>query len=193
MKTTRHVRRHAILIAVVTAALLAGFGPPSDAAGQDTNKEAQTPQSGQSSAVETRSASCRCGQLNFTYEGPDPERITMCHCNSCQLRTGTAFSMQARFPREKVKIEGTSTKWTFPSDSTKHTCDNGGATYHFCPVCGTTVYWDIATSPDFVGLAIGTLFDPSFPPPKISGYEKYAHPWAMEPADLPIMRLELAE
>ena len=148
----------------------------------------------QDSSIKTHKASCRCGKLTVTYKGPDPERITLCHCNSCQKRTGTAFSIQARLPRENVKIEGKSTTWTFPDDSGEHgtfrSCDSAGVTYHFCPVCGTTVYWDIAPAPDVIGLAIGTLADPAFPPPKISGFEAYGHPWAMKAADLPIKRLE---
>jgi hypothetical protein len=190
-------------IAVIAAGLLTVFGPKDAAAAQETQKETQTPNGGktrdadpkseQGSAIKTRKASCRCGQLNVTYKGPDPERITLCHCNSCQLRTGTAFSIQGRFPRAKVKIAGKSTKWAFPSDSKKQVCDSVGAAYHFCPVCGTTVYWDIAPAPDLIGIAIGTFFDPAFPPPKISGFEKYAHPWAMQAADLPIIRLKLAE
>ena len=189
-------------IAVIAAALFTVCGPKDDVAAQETKKETQTPDSAKTradlkseegSAIKTRKASCRCGKLSVTYKGPDPERITLCHCNSCQLRTGTAFSIQGRFPRGKVKIEGKSTKWTFPSDSKKQVCDSGGATYHFCPVCGTTVYWDIAAAPDVIGIAIGTLTDPTFPPPKISGFEAYGHPWAMKAADLPIMRLKLAE
>jgi hypothetical protein len=203
MKTTQSTFLHAMLIAVIAAVLLTVGGPRDNAGAQETKKETQTakaektraddPKSEKGSAIKTRKASCRCGQLSVTYKGPDPKRITLCHCNSCQLRTGAAFSIQGRFPRGKLKIEGKSTKWTFPSDKKKQTCDNGGATYHFCPVCGTTVYWDIATSPDFVGMAIGTFFDPTFPPPKISGFEKFGHPWAMRAADLPIQRLKLAE
>jgi len=206
MKTTQHTCLYAMLIAVMAASLLTVCGPKDDAAAQETKKETQTPDSAktradlkseQGSAIKTRKASCRCGKLSVTYKGPDPERITLCHCNSCQLRTGTMFSVQGRFPRGKVKIEGKSTKWTFPSDSGKRvtyrSCDSGGATYHFCPVCGTTVYWDIAAAPDVIGIAIGTLTDPTFPPPKISGFESYGHPWAMKAADLPIKRLKLAE
>ena len=94
-------------------------------------------------------------------------------------------------------MEGKSTTWKFPDDKKKpvtcKSCDSGGATYHFCPVCGTTVYWDIAAAPDVIGIAIGTLTDPTFPPPMISGFEAYGHPWAMKAADLPIIRLEYAE
>ena len=35
--------------------------------------------------------------------------------------------------------------------------------------------------------------DPTFPPPKISGFESYGHPWAMKAADLPMIRLKYAE
>ena len=65
----------------------------------------------------TRKASCNCGQLSVTYEGPDPERISLCQCNECQKRTGSVLSVQARLPIEHVTIEGQSTTWTFPSDS----------------------------------------------------------------------------
>jgi len=145
----------------------------------------------------THKASCRCGNLTATYEGPVPERRTLCHCNSCQSRTGTAFSIQARFPREKVKIEGESTTWTFPNEDgqevTYRSCDSGGATYHFCPTCGTTVYWDIAAAPEVVGIALGTLTDPTFPAPVISAFEAYGHPWAMTAAGLENIRLEYDE
>ena len=186
-----------MLVALVVVALLAGCGP------DESGREPPAPESAdadltsdQGTAVKTRTASCRCGKLSATYKGPDPRRITLCHCNSCQRRTGTVFSVQARFPREAVEIKGESTTWTFPGDAepvTYRSCDSGGATYHFCPVCGSTVYWDIAAAPEFIGIAIGTLADPAFPAPKISGFEAYGHPWAMEPAKLPILRLEYAE
>jgi len=147
--------------------------------------------------IRTHKASCRCGNLTATYEGPVPERRTLCHCNSCQLRTGTAFSIQARFPREKVTIKGESSTWTFPNEEgpevTYRSCDSGGATYHFCLTCGTTVYWDITSAPNIVGIAIGTLTDPTFPAPIISAFEAYGHPWAMTAAEVDAIRLEYDE
>jgi hypothetical protein len=138
----------------------------------------------------TRKASCNCGKLSVTYEGPDPERISLCSCNQCQRRTGSVFSVQARLPIEKVMIEGQSTKWTFPSDSGKpatfRSCDSGGVIYHFCPECGSTVYWEISVAPAFLGVAIGAFTDPTFPPPMISGFEEYRFPWAMNVAALPM-------
>ena len=138
----------------------------------------------------TRKASCNCGKLSVTYEGPDPERISLCQCYECKKRTGTVLSVQTRIPREQVTIEGQSTTWSFPIEGaepvTFRSCDSGGATYHFCPECGSTVYWDISIAPDVIGVAVGAFADPTFPPPMISGFEAYGHPWAMNPSGLPI-------
>ncbi|HEY7599398.1 MAG TPA: GFA family protein, partial [Candidatus Limnocylindrales bacterium] len=59
----------------------------------------------------TRRAACSCGQLSLEIEG-EPVRISMCHCFECQRRTGAVLSNQARFPRERVSVSGTSTAWT---------------------------------------------------------------------------------
>jgi hypothetical protein len=34
----------------------------------------------------TRKASCNCGQLSVTYDGSDPERVSLCQCYECQRR-----------------------------------------------------------------------------------------------------------
>jgi hypothetical protein len=48
------------------------------------------------------------------------------------------------------------------------------------------VYWELATAPDVIGVAVGAFTDPTFPPPMISGFEAYGHPWAMTASDLPM-------
>jgi hypothetical protein len=148
---------------------------------------AQTPTA---DSIKTRKASCSCGELTLTYEGPDPERRSLCNCKNCQLRTGSAFSIQARLPRKLVKIEGKSTAWTFPIAGAKpvtyRSCDSEGITYHFCPVCGSTVYWEMVVDPNIFGVAVGSFTDPMFPPPMISGFEEYRFPWAMNVAALPM-------
>lgn len=39
-------------------------------------------------------------------------RISICHCHACQKRTGSAFGVQARFPKDQVVIAGASTAFT---------------------------------------------------------------------------------
>ena len=97
--------------------------------------------------VVTRKASCNCGQLVVTVNGPDPERISLCHCKLCQKQSGSVFAVQARFPREQVTIEGKSTAWKLTLEEANLTeyrnCISlgGGGTFHFCPVCGSTVWY----------------------------------------------------
>jgi hypothetical protein len=129
-----------------------------------------------------RHASCSCGQLNLTVEG-EPVRIAMCHCLECQRRTGAVISNQARFHREQITITGKSTEW-------KRTADSGNVlTYSFCPVCGSTVYWDNTGFPDVIAVAIGAFADPSFPPPTISVWEECRHSWVPLSSDQAIKRM----
>ena len=160
---------------------------------------ASDPQSAQGSEIKTRTASCNCGQLRVTTKGPDPDRVVMCNCFLCQRQTGSPFSVQARFPNEQVKIEGKSTAWKFPIDGAKpttyRTCAGSDGitdsaadvvTSHFCPVCGSTVYYFRKSDPARTGVRVGAFADPTFPPPMGSGFEEYAHPWTMKLADLPM-------
>jgi hypothetical protein len=59
----------------------------------------------------TRRAECSCGQLSATCSG-EPVRVSVCHCLACKRRTGSAFSFNARFPEDKVSIEGRSAEFT---------------------------------------------------------------------------------
>jgi hypothetical protein len=141
--------------------------------------------------TKTRTASCVCGRLTVTVVGPDPERVSMCYCHLCQKQTGSAFSEQATFPKEQVTIKGKSTAFKFPpSDGvtavTGRTCARSGVTTYFCPVCGSTVYYVLADTPDNIGVKAGTFADSTFPAPMISGFEEYKSPWAMNVSALPM-------
>ena len=161
---------------------------------------AQTPATASKSepgAVKTRTASCNCGQLRVTCKGPDPDRVVMCNCFLCQKQTGSPFSVQARFPNEQVKIEGKSTAWKFDGATPLpyRTCSSSNGitnsppdvvTSHFCPVCGSTVYYFRKSDPARTGVRVGAFADPTFPPPMASGLEEYQHPWVMNIAALPM-------
>jgi hypothetical protein len=151
---------------------------------------AAVPKSAESSEIKTRVASCNCGQLTVTTKGPDPDRVVMCNCFLCQKQTGSPFSLQARFPNDQVTIKGKSKAWVFPIEGAKptpyRTCagsdgiTNSAAdvvTSHFCPVCGSTVYYFRKSDPARTGVRVGAFADPTFPPPMGSGFEEYAHPW----------------
>jgi hypothetical protein len=122
----------------------------------------------------TRHAACSCGQLRVVCEG-EPVRISMCHCLECQRRTGSVFGTQARYARAQVRMEGRSTGYERRGDT------GATLTFHFCPVCGSTVHWWISDMPDIVAVAVGAFADPGFPPPRRSVYESRRHGWVVVP------------
>src|SRR5262249_35380439 len=74
-------------------------------------------------------------------------------------RTGAVISNQARFRREQVTFAGKATAWM-------RTAESGNVlTFHFCPTCGSTVYWEGEGFPGYVAVAIGSFADPNFPAP----------------------------
>jgi hypothetical protein len=190
---TNYSRRDALAVAVLAMI---------DAAMASTSAQAQTPAPGsgkapagkpkaaQGSAVKTRKASCTCGQLTLTTVGPDPEQVSLCHCKNCQKQTGSAFSIQATCPKEQVTIGGKSAAWKFPVAGAKpvayRNCSRTGVTFHFCPTCGSTVYYVLDETPNNIGIKVGTFTDPTFPAPNISGFEEYRLPWSMNVAALPM-------
>ncbi|HSX22667.1 MAG TPA: GFA family protein, partial [Gaiellaceae bacterium] len=90
-----------------------------------------------------RVASCSCGQLRAIVDG-DPIRVSVCHCLACQQRTGSVFGTQARFAAEQVTVEGRHTDYLRISDEGEE------RTFHFCPDCGATVFYDAPFMPGMV-------------------------------------------
>lgn len=123
-----------------------------------------------------RLASCSCGQLTAEVKG-EPVRVSICHCLACQRRTGSVFGEQARFPRENVAISGVSTEYVRVRD------EGSKARFHFCPSCGSTVYYEAEGLEAFVAIPVGAFADPSFPSPRVSVYESRKHPWVVLPPD----------
>jgi hypothetical protein len=117
-----------------------------------------------------RAASCSCGQLTVTTTG-EPVRISVCHCLACQRRTGSAFGVQARFPREAATATGRGTRYVRTAESGKT------VTSTFCPNCGATVYYELELVPGFIGIPVGAFADPSFTTPQVSICEEHRHSW----------------
>ncbi|MEX0590771.1 MAG: GFA family protein [Xanthobacteraceae bacterium] len=106
--------------------------------------------------MKTRVASCACGQLSVSCDG-DPLTVSLCHCLACQRRTGSIYGIAAFFACSDVKVAGEASDYSRPSDSGQP------VTFHFCPRCGSTVFWEPARNPDLVAVAVGAFGDPSFP------------------------------
>ncbi|OIJ41366.1 GFA family protein [Massilia timonae] len=121
-----------------------------------------------------RMAQCSCGRVTAEVSG-DPVRISICHCLNCQRRSGSVFAAQARLARDQVVVSGTSTGFALAGD------EGSRAHFHFCPICGATVYFQTEGAEDTIAIPIGAFADPLFPGPTVSVYEERMHAWAVPP------------
>ena len=103
-----------------------------------------------------RIGQCHCGLLRVITDG-EPTRVYVCHCKSCQRRTGTAFHYGATFLKERVRLDGE-----------RRIFERGAHTgyrirFHFCPNCGSTVYWEGDRNPRVCGVGLARLKWERFP------------------------------
>ena len=124
-----------------------------------------------------RVARCCCGSLEAKVEG-EPAVISLCHCIECQRRTGSPFGVGAYYEAAQVTICG-------PSSVYERHVEDRWLRFHFCPTCGSTVYWQTANHPGRTGIAAGAFADPHFPKPVRSVFERSRHDWVLMPDDVP--------
>jgi hypothetical protein len=128
-----------------------------------------------------RQAECHCGQLKVIATG-EPERVYLCHCEACRRRTGTAFHFGATYLKERVQLEGERKVFARDADSGYR------IRFHFCPHCGSNLYWEGDRNPAVCGVAVGAFDVDAFPPPSDSIWEESIYPWLGLPPEIPHYR-----
>ena len=118
-----------------------------------------------------RTACCHCGSLRATVGG-EPTVVNVCHCKACQRRTGAVMHSGVYFNKSQVRIEGPEKIYTRDVEGVRRKIS-----FHFCPTCGSSVYWHLDLRPDHYGIAVGAFADPDFPPPTLSVWEQTKHSW----------------
>jgi hypothetical protein len=103
-----------------------------------------------------RVAECHCGQLRAVTSG-EPDSVYLCHCKACQRRTGAVIHNGSRWLKTQVQIEGEHKVYGRIADS------GFEIRFHFCPNCGSSVFWEGDRSPTTCGIAVGCFADPDFP------------------------------
>ncbi|MBT8455923.1 MAG: hypothetical protein HKO95_00500 [Rhodobacteraceae bacterium] len=58
-------------------------------------------------------------------------------------------------------------------------------TNHFCPTCGSTLWWTLELKPDLIGVAVGTVDQP-LPRPVRAVWAEAAHDWVAYPDDFTV-------
>lgn len=126
----------------------------------------------------THKAICHCGRLKLHCEG-EPVRVSLCHCFDCQRRTGSLFSVAAFFRRHQVLCEG-------EVRSFRRAAASGlDVTFHFCPLCGSNLWWEPERLPQLIGVAVGAFADKQFRMPEQAVWAEDKHSWLLVPERLP--------
>jgi hypothetical protein len=107
-----------------------------------------------------RTAQCYCGALLVIATG-EPERVYLCH-----------------YLKNRVRLEGVRKIYERGADS------GGAIRFHFCPNCGSNMYWEGDRNPAVCGVAVGAFDEQSFPPPGDSIWEESIYPLLGLPSEM---------
>src|SRR5512145_1905717 len=117
-----------------------------------------------------RIAQCSCGSVKIVEDG-EPTSVVACHCVDFQRRAGSIFGVGAYYADGQITITGVTREFARPTDA-------GNQFFtHFCPTCGTSLFWRSDRNPGMTGIAVGAFADPVFPAPVRSVWERSRHAW----------------
>ena len=127
-----------------------------------------------------RLATCCCGALTATATG-EPVTVYACSCQSCQRRSGSAFTYIAMFPSTAVLMAGDRNTW-------RHNGDSGRWVESvFCPTCGVAIAFLGEGLRDLTGIPVGGFADPTFAPPERLYWGSRRHQWLAMPPDATLL------
>jgi hypothetical protein len=112
----------------------------------------------------------------------EPVLVAACHCDYCQKRTGSVFSVQAYFSESQiVETRGETHLYNGLEVDGVASAIGRAIEYHFCTTCGSTVYWAVEGSPGstMIAVAVGNFVDPDFLPPTREYYGTMRHHWVL--------------
>ena len=118
--------------------------------------------------------SCLCGAVTVTL-ARQPLVVNMCHCSSCQRRSGSPFGMAVWLAEADVTIVGETRRFEHASDKGRQNVNR------FCPNCGSTVTFEVSLNPGMVAAPAGIFADPTCRLPLRSVFEESRHPWVKPP------------
>lgn len=113
---------------------------------------------------------CLCAQISFSIM-KEPKRTGLCHCRSCQIKSGSSHIAYMAFEIEAVKITG-SVKWY------KAVGDSGKFKQHgFCSNCGSNLFAKPDLWSHILVVYAGALDNPETYKPQINIWMQDALAW----------------
>lgn len=99
---------------------------------------------------ETHEGGCLCGAVRYVATGA-PSRSGICHCRMCQRATGQPMVAGAVFAKTAISVKG----------ETRAYQSSSRARRHFCPTCGSPLFFEPLDQPEHLEVWLGTLDDPA--------------------------------
>lgn len=132
---------------------------------------------------EMQSGGCVCAKVRYHLKGA-PLRVTICHCNWCQRRTGSAFGVEVVFERSQVHfLHDSVSVYRQVSDESGRWLD-----HHFCNTCGSNIGLTLEAVPGIQSIAAGTLDNQDWSEllavDRRHVFVRSARPWADIPTDV---------
>ncbi|WP_226638258.1 GFA family protein [Novosphingobium profundi] len=119
---------------------------------------------------------CRCGAVRYRVEG-EPAHRALCHCTDCRKSSGAPMVAWAAFPEAG---------FTILSGEPGRYNGEGASIRHFCPTCGTPLWFvNAQVLPGLVDLPIATFDDPEVLAPEVQIQVADRITWMSGIADLP--------
>ncbi len=130
---------------------------------------------GRDGAATAYEGGCLCGGVRYRFAGA-PIVAGYCHCRLCRRAAGASVVALAVFPRAAFALARGATR-------TYDTSARGRR--HFCPDCGTPLFFEPLDDPDRIEVMLGTLDDPNALRPGFHIWMSSAVPWLNLVDDLP--------
>jgi hypothetical protein len=119
---------------------------------------------------------CHCGAVRYEVTGA-PAYSGLCHCTDCRRHSGAPMVGWAAFPADAVRVHAGTTKVYASSDHGRR---------HFCPDCGTSLFYtNAAAMPGITDVQTATLDDPDAYPPSAHVQVADRIGWMAAAHDLP--------
>ncbi|MEE4454482.1 GFA family protein [Novosphingobium resinovorum] len=124
----------------------------------------------------TLAGGCQCGAVRYQVSG-EPAHVAFCHCVDCRRSSGAPLMAWAAYPAAGFALTlGAPARYS----------SNGDAVRHFCPTCGTGLYYvNEAALPGLVDIQVASLDEPAELPPQAHIQVAERVDWMADIASLP--------
>ena len=121
--------------------------------------------------------SCLCKAVRFEIDGA----VVMsryCHCTNCRKFSGTAQSAWGLAKASEFRVTRSA------ADVHKYDAGSGGLRA-FCVACGSSLWFEPAQMPDYLGIALGAIDEGDVGAPSMHVWTQSSPDWETITDDLP--------